>query len=121
MGAVYFSVLLQQLRVLQQIFLELGEGSVAVADGVLHVLVQLGVGLVKSRGFEHGIPAKVGGATSGDNFALHATKWIRQELRRNSKLYERSHTSVRPSKVMGSCSGPREKEKTQRAYADLSS
>lgn len=70
MGAFISLVLLQQVRVLQQIFLELREGSVAVTDRVLHVLVQLCVGLIEARGFEHRIPAKVGGTTSGDNFTL---------------------------------------------------
>lgn len=73
-GAFISLVLLQQVRVLQQIFLELGEGSVAVADRVLHFLVQLCVCLVVACRFEHWIPTKVSGTTSGNDFALRSDR-----------------------------------------------
>lgn len=36
-------------------------------------------------------------------------------------LKAQNHTTVFPKKVIGSAFGPRERENTQRAYADLSS
>jgi len=41
-----------------------------VRDRVLHVLGQLGVGLLKAIGLEDGVPAKVLGATCGHDLAL---------------------------------------------------
>lgn len=52
---------------LLQVFTKLGKGTSTVRDGVLDILVHLGVGSVESIGQEDWVPAKVGRSTGLDN------------------------------------------------------